>query len=677
MIKRGADFSKPQSHKKRNIFWFISIGKKKFIEVKELLKGIFMGFVFSCVFLLGFYALAAYPTTAYSPGDTLNPSCAAGSANCTVISPIPYTGATSNVDLGSKTITTTGAGSLGSLTLTTTALTPAYGGTGLSSLTTYAVLTGGTTSTGNLQQVSGLGTSGQVLTSNGAGALPSWQAATGGANTALSNLSSVAINAALVADTAGGYDFGSATIPWADIYFAGTSITPGTNNFKFTGASTSGTRTITFPDASGTATLLGNTSTGSGSVVLATSKTLSFSNTLTFTGTDASSVAFGAGGTVIYTSNKLSAFADTTSSELAGVISDETGSGSLVFATAPTIAGGSITGLTGLAIRDTSAAYDVTIAATSSTALTAGRTLTLDLVNAARTVKLSGNLTLASDFITSGANSLTLTTTGATDVTLPTSGTLVNSAVTTLSSLASVGTITTGVWNGTALTPAYGGTGLSSLTTYAVLTGGTTSTGNLQQVSGLGTSGQVLTSNGAGALPSWQAATGGANTALSNLSSVAINAALVADTAGGYDFGSATIPWADIYFAGTSITPGTNNFKFTGASTSGTRTITFPDASGTATLLGNTSTGSGSVVLATSPTLTTPTIGAATATSINGLTISSSTGTLTITNSKTLSVSNSLTLAGTDSTIMTFPTTSATIARTDAGQTFTGTQVFS
>src|SRR3989344_6235690 len=180
MIKRGADFSKPQSHKKRNIFWFISIGKKKFIEVKELLKGIFMGFVFSCVFLLGFYALAAYPTTAYSPGDTLNPSCAAGSANCTVISPIPYTGATSNVDLGSKTITTTGAGSLGSLTLTTTALTPAYGGTGLSSLTTYAVLTGGTTSTGNLQQVSGLGTSGQVLTSNGAGALPSWQAATGG-----------------------------------------------------------------------------------------------------------------------------------------------------------------------------------------------------------------------------------------------------------------------------------------------------------------------------------------------------------------------------------------------------------------------------------------------------------------------------------------------------------------
>jgi len=61
----------------------------------------------------------------------------------------------------------------------------------------------------------------------------------------------------------------------------------------------------------------------------------------------------------------------------------------------------------------------------------------------------------------------------------------------------------------------------------------------------------------------------------------------------------------------------------------------------------------------------------------NGLTITATTGTLTITNAKTLSVSNSLTLAGTDSTTMTFPTTSATIARTDAAQTFTGVQTLS
>ncbi len=49
--------------------------------------------------------------------------------------------------------------------------------------------------------------------------------------------------------------------------------------------------------------------------------------------------------------------------------------------------------------------------------------------------------------------------------------------------------------------------------------------------------------------------------------------------------------------------------------------------------------------------------------------------TLTILDGKTLTVNKSLTLDGTDTTTMTFPTTSATIARTDAGQTFTGVQV--
>ena len=66
-------------------------------------------------------------------------------------------------------------------------------------------------------------------------------------------------------------------------------------------------------------------------------KTLTVNNSLTFTGTDTSSVAFGTGGTAAYVANKLSVFAATTSAELAGVISDETGSGLLVFATSPTL----------------------------------------------------------------------------------------------------------------------------------------------------------------------------------------------------------------------------------------------------------------------------------------------------------------------------------------------------
>lgn len=48
-----------------------------------------------------------------------------------------------------------------------------------------------------------------------------------------------------------------------------------------------------------------------------------------------------------------------------------------------------------------------------------------------------------------------------------------------------------------------------------------------------------------------------------------------------------------------------------------------------------------------------------------------------VTTAKKLSVSNILTLAGTDGTTMTFPSTSATIARTDAANTFTGVQTFS
>lgn len=70
----------------------------------------------------------------------------------------------------------------------------------------------------------------------------------------------------------------------------------------------------------------------------------------------------------------------------------------------------------------------------------------------------------------------------------------------------------------------------------------------------------------------------------------------------------------------------------------------------------------------------TQTIGALVATTINGNTFTTGTGVLTIAASKTLTVSNSITLAGTDATTMTFPTTTATIARTDAAQTFTGIQ---
>ena len=52
----------------------------------------------------------------------------------------------------------------------------AGGGTGNTTFTAYSVIAAGTTATGAFQNVSGVGTAGQVLTSAGAGALPTWAA---------------------------------------------------------------------------------------------------------------------------------------------------------------------------------------------------------------------------------------------------------------------------------------------------------------------------------------------------------------------------------------------------------------------------------------------------------------------------------------------------------------------
>lgn len=76
-------------------------------------------------------------------------------------------------------------------------------------------------------------------------------------------------------------------------------------------------------------------------------------------------------------------------------------------------------------------------------------------------------------------------------------------------SLTTLGTVTTGTWNGTDIAVADGGTGRSSHTEYAVICGGTTTTAAQQSISSVGTTGQVLTSNGAAALPTFQDAAAG------------------------------------------------------------------------------------------------------------------------------------------------------------------------
>jgi hypothetical protein len=106
---------------------------------------------------------------------------------------------------------------------------------------------------------------------------------------------------------------------------------------------------------------------------------------------------------------------------------------------------------------------------------------------------------------------------------------------------------------------------------------------------------------------------------------------------------------------------------------SGTTAVTLPTSG---TLVSSVTTGNGVSATNTAGALAF-TLGAITPSTVNGLTITANgTNTLNIAAGKTLGASNSLTLAGTDGTTMTFPTTSASIARTDAAQSFTGLQTF-
>ena len=264
------------------------------------------------------------------------------------------------------------------------------------------------------------------------------------------------------------------------------------------------------------------------------------------------------------------------------------------------------------------------------------------------------------------------------------------------SSITTVGTITSGTWSGTTIGVAYGGTGATTLTSNGVLIGNGTSAISATTA---GSADQVLRVPSAGGSPAFGSIDISKSAAVTGTLSV---------TNGGTGVTTSTGSGSNVLSTSPALTTpaiGSGGFTIAG-STSGTTTlVTSAVASGTITIPAGTATlattsnklsafastssselagaisdetGSGSLVFGTSPTFTTPTLGAATATSINKVIITAPTNnaTLTIADGKTLTASNSITLSGTDATSMTFPSSNATIARTDAAQTFTGIQTF-
>lgn len=139
--------------------------------------------------------------------------------------------------------------------------------------------------------------------------------------------------------------------------------------------------------------------------------------------------------------------------------------------------------------------------------------------NTGKTITLGGNISTANSFSTAGNFGLTLTTTGTTSVTLPTTGTLVNTAVTALTSLAQVGTITTGTWNGSIIGAAYGGTGVDN-TGKTITLGGNVVTGGAFTTSGAHALTLTLTGPTDVTLPTTGTLVNTAVTTLSSLSSV-------------------------------------------------------------------------------------------------------------------------------------------------------------
>lgn len=396
------------------------------------------------------------------------------------------------------------------------------GGTGDQTFTAYAVITGGTTGTGALQNVVGVGTSGQVLTSAGAGALPAWQTLGGSSIT-------------ITGDTGGAITSSSFT------------FTGGTTGLSFGGAGT--TETLTFAGITANAGVvnLGTDSTANAiniGTVSNTGRVITIGNT---TGTTGISELVGTGNFSLdgVAGSTYTIGASTTTGTITIGGSSQTGA-ITIGQSANTIFLNSSSNAASIRIAYNQTAGSVFIGhnmttGTISIGSTAAQTGTIDIApgTGAQTINIAAAGTgVKTVHIADGAvaNVVTLgSTTGAAQTTVSAGTAGLTLQATNGTTALTSGTGTLGISNDAAATTVNLGTGAGAKTVTLGSTN-TTSTTNLQSGSGgivipaftqgalvtstsgvistvTGTAGFVLTAN-SGAAPSFQAVSSPTGTVL-------------------------------------------------------------------------------------------------------------------------------------------------------------------
>ena len=416
----------------------------------------------------------------------------------------------------------------------------------------------------------------------------------------------------------------------------------GTNTIQLATTAFVAAANTTNANLTGPITSVGNTTavasqTGTGSTfVMDTAPTLVTPMLGVATATSVNGTSIPSSKTLVVTSDKLSVLSATTSAELAGVISDETGTGMVVLSVSPSLTGtptaptaGAGTNTIQLATTAFVAAANTTnanltgpITSVGNTTAVASQTGTgstfvmdtaptlvtpiLGVATATSVNKLilttpatAATLTLAngSTLATAGAFSQTLTATASTNVTLPTTG--------TLATLAGTETLTNKTLAAPVMTVPVLGTPASGTLTNA--TGLPISTG----ISGLGT---------------------GVATFLATASSANLASALTDETGTGTVVLSVSpaltgTPTAPTAGAGTNTTQLATTAFVTAANTTNANLTGMVTSIGNTTSLGSFTsanlasavmdeTGSGAAVFATSPTLVAPVLGVATATTL-------------------------------------------------------------